>query len=56
MRDLSAGEPYVSEKGELLNHEDIFNIFGYNADAIDIGEEATNIIIDSVLIFNAFDK
>lgn len=34
----------------------IYGLSGYNSDGIDIGEKATNIMIDSNLIFNIYDK
>ncbi len=43
------------ENGVIRNTK-ILNTLGSNGDAIDIGEEARNIIIDSVVIINAFDK
>ena len=52
----SDGIDYDGIENGVIRNTKIYNILGYNADAIDIGEAAINIIIDSVLIFNAFDK
>ena len=43
------------EDGKIVNCK-IYNFFGPNSDAIDIGERATNIQIDSVFIYNVSDK
>ncbi|MFT6865613.1 MAG: hypothetical protein ACJA08_000436 [Cyclobacteriaceae bacterium] len=34
----------------------IYNMLGFNSDAIDIGEGATNITIDSLVVYNIADK
>ena len=40
----------------LIRNCRIYDFYGFNSDAIDIGEEANNIEIDSVLIFDITDK
>jgi len=52
----SDGIDYDGIENGVIRNTKIFNILGNNGDAIDIGEEATNVIIDSVLIVNAYDK
>lgn len=52
----SDGIDYDGIENGIIRNTKIYNILGNNADAIDIGEEATNVIIDSVLIVNAYDK
>ncbi len=43
------------ENGVIRNSQ-ISNFFGSNSDAIDIGEKASNILIDSVTMYNIRDK
>jgi len=43
------------ENGVIRNCK-IYNFFGLNSDAIDIGEKATNIQIDSLLVYDITDK
>ena len=52
----SDGIDYDGITDGIIRNTKIYNILGNNADAIDIGEEAKNVVIDSVYIFNAFDK
>lgn len=52
----SDGIDYDGITNGIIRNSKLYNILGNNADAIDIGEEATNVIIDSVYIYNAFDK
>ena len=52
----SDGIDYDEITNGIIRNTKIYNILGNNADAIDIGEEATNVVIDSVYIYNAFDK
>jgi len=52
----SDGIDYDGITNGIIRNTKLFNILGNNADAIDIGEEAKNVIIDSVQIYNAFDK
>ncbi len=52
----SDGIDYDGIENGVIRNTRLYNILGNNADAIDIGEEATNIIIDSVVIVNAYDK
>lgn len=52
----SDGIDYDGIENGIIRNTKIYNILGNNGDAIDIGEEATNVIIDSVTIINAFDK
>jgi len=43
------------ENGEIRNCR-IYDFHGLNSDAIDIGEKAKNIIIDSIFVYNITDK
>ena len=52
----SDGIDYDGIEGGIIRNTRLLNIVGNNADAIDIGEEALNIIIDSVQVYNVFDK
>lgn len=52
----SDGIDYDGIADGIIRNTKLYNIVGFNADAVDIGEEATNILIDSVLIYNVFDK
>lgn len=52
----SDGIDYDGIENGVIRNTKIFNILGNNGDAIDIGEEAKNVIIDSVIIVNAYDK
>ncbi|HEY5591471.1 MAG TPA: CotH kinase family protein [Paludibacter sp.] len=52
----SDGIDYDGIENGVIRNTKLINILGNNADAIDIGEEAMNVIIDSVLIVNAYDK
>lgn len=47
---------YDGIEGGIIRNTRLLNIVGNNADAIDIGEEAINVIIDSVQAYNVFDK
>ena len=47
---------YDGIENGIIRNTKILNTLGNNGDAIDIGEESHNIIIDSVLIINAYDK
>jgi hypothetical protein len=47
---------YDDVEDGIIKNCKIYNNLGYNSDAIDIGEQATNIFIDSVLIINMSDK
>ncbi|MCB8998844.1 MAG: CotH kinase family protein [Bacteroidales bacterium] len=40
----------------IIRNCKIYNFFGYNCDAIDIGEKVSNLLIDSVSVANIFDK
>jgi hypothetical protein len=52
----SDGIDYDGIENGIIRNTKIYNILGNNADAIDIGEETRNVLIDSVLIVNSFDK
>jgi len=52
----SDGIDYDGITNGIIRNTKLYNLLGNNADAIDIGEESKNIIIDSVLIGNVFDK
>jgi len=52
----SDGIDYDGITDGVIRNTKLYNILGNNADAIDIGEEASNVIIDSVYIYNVFDK
>jgi hypothetical protein len=52
----SDGIDYDGIENGIIRNSKLYDILGINADAIDIGEEAKNVIIDSVYIYNAFDK
>jgi hypothetical protein len=47
---------YDGIEGGIIRNTRLLNIVGNNADAIDIGEEAMNVIIDSIQAYNVFDK
>jgi len=52
----SDGIDYDGIENGVIRNTKLINILGNNADAIDIGEEAMHVVIDSVLIVNAYDK
>ncbi|HRZ97404.1 MAG TPA: CotH kinase family protein [Paludibacter sp.] len=52
----SDGIDYDGIENGIISNTKIYNILGDNGDAIDIGEESKQVKIDSVIIFNAFDK
>lgn len=52
----SDGIDYDGIENGVIRNTKLYNILGNNGDAIDIGEEARNVIIDSVVIVNASDK
>ena len=47
---------YDDVENGIIRNCKIYNFFGLNNDAIDIGEEAKNILIDSLLVYNVTDK
>jgi hypothetical protein len=47
---------YDDVENGIIKNCVIYGDLGFNSDAIDIGEQATNIEIDSVLIYNMSDK
>jgi hypothetical protein len=47
---------YDDVEGGIIRNCMIFENSGFNSDGIDIGEQSTNIEIDSVLIYNMSDK
>jgi hypothetical protein len=50
------GIDYDGIENGIIKNSKIFNVLGFNSDAIDVGEETINLLIDSVIIYNAFDK
>ncbi len=40
----------------VIRGNKIYNIYGFNSDAIDLGEEAKNILIEENTIYNVYDK
>ena len=56
------GEPdtdaidYDEVEGGIIRNSLIHNFLGFNSDAIDIGEEATDVLIDSIFVYNITDK
>ena len=50
------GIDYDDVENGIIKNCIIHGLFGFNSDAIDIGEKAKNIIIDSVLIYDITDK
>jgi hypothetical protein len=54
--DDADGIDYDGIENGVIKNTRIYDISGFNADAIDVGEETKNLVIDSVLICNAFDK
>jgi hypothetical protein len=47
---------YDDVENGIIRNCKIYNFFGLNSDAIDIGEKAINIQIDSLLVYNITDK
>ena len=47
---------YDDVNGGIVKNCKIYNLLGFNNDAIDIGEKSKNIQIDSVLAYNIVDK
>jgi len=47
---------YDEVEGGIISNCLIHNFLGFNSDAIDIGEEASMISIDSIVVFNITDK
>ena len=47
---------YDEVHGGIIRKSLIQNFMGFNSDAIDIGEEATEVFIDSMVVFNITDK
>lgn len=47
---------YDEVRGGIISKSVIQNFRGFNSDAIDIGEEATEVSIDSIVVFNITDK
>ena len=47
---------YDDVHGGIIRNSQIQNFRGVNSDAIDIGEEATQVFIDSLVIYNITDK
>ena len=47
---------YDDVENGIIRNCKIYNLLGFNSDAIDIGEQAQNILIDSVWVYNITDK
>ncbi len=47
---------YDEIENGIIRNSRISNFYGLNSDAIDIGEEAVNILIDSIIVHNITDK
>ncbi len=47
---------YDGIKGGIIRNCKIYNFLGINSDGIDVGENCVNLSIDSVSVFNIFDK
>ncbi|MBL7113860.1 MAG: right-handed parallel beta-helix repeat-containing protein, partial [Bacteroidales bacterium] len=50
------GIDYDEIENGIIRNCEIHDFLGMNSDAIDIGEKATNISIDSIVVFNITDK
>jgi hypothetical protein len=55
-REDTDGIDYDDIENGIVRNCKIYNLFGLNSDAIDIGEKAQNIQIDSLLVYNITDK
>jgi hypothetical protein len=42
--------------GSAVRSSVISGFYGFNSDALDIGEQARNILVDSLVVLNVFDK
>jgi hypothetical protein len=47
---------YDEIENGLIRGCTVSGFYGFNSDAVDIGEEARNVLIDSLVVFNVFDK
>ena len=61
--DLSGNDEFDSDgidfdniNSGIIRNNKIYNIYGYNSDAIDLGENAKNILIENNIIYNVNDK
>jgi hypothetical protein len=52
----SDGIDYDGVAGGAIRGNRIYNIYGFNSDAIDLGEDAKNILVENNLIYNICDK
>ncbi len=52
----SDGIDYDQIAGGIIRGNKIYNIYGFNSDAIDLGEGAQNILVENNIIFNINDK
>jgi hypothetical protein len=52
----SDGIDYDDVENGIIRNSRIHGFYGFNSDAIDIGEKARNIMIDSMLIYDIADK
>ncbi len=50
------GIDYDDVENGIIKNCKIYNFVGINNDAVDIGEKASNILIDSLIVYNVFDK
>lgn len=47
---------YDETRNGIIRNCHISDLLGFNSDAIDIGEEAENVLIDSIFVYNVTDK
>lgn len=47
---------YDQIKSGIIRNNRIYNIYGFNSDAIDLGEDSKNILIENNIIYNVADK
>jgi parallel beta-helix repeat protein len=52
----SDGIDFDHIKSGVIRGNKIYNIYGFNSDAIDLGEAAENILVENNIIFNVADK
>jgi len=52
----SDGIDFDHIKSGVIKGNKIYNIYGFNSDAIDLGEAAENILVENNIIFNVADK
>ena len=52
----SDGIDFDQTKSGVIRNNKIYNIYGFNSDGIDLGEDAENILIEGNIIYNVNDK